>query len=211
MYRKSDDKRVRQSTEKLYQAILALLNDKSFEDIGIKEVCDKASIGRATFYRNFDYVEDIMRYKLSLYVDELQALHDKYMNDCNCVLDELELFCDFWVKNGDFLQTLHNTKQWPLFVEQITTATQIKLQDKITEFGLSDVQKAYFQDAVLSSITTMLHTWINLGKVETAKELALLFELPFRMFTRFNRHSALLTEETPIGGQLEDSVSSRLL
>ena len=34
---------------------------KAIEDISISELCDNAGIGRASFYRNFDSKEDILR------------------------------------------------------------------------------------------------------------------------------------------------------
>ena len=42
-------------------ALLNLLRDKPVGDISIRELCDLAMIGRASFYRNFESKEDILR------------------------------------------------------------------------------------------------------------------------------------------------------
>ena len=43
------------------KSLLALLENKTIDDISISELCDNAGIGRASFYRNFNSKEDILR------------------------------------------------------------------------------------------------------------------------------------------------------
>ena len=47
--------------EHITDALLKLLKDKPVGDISISELCDLAGIGRASFYRNFESKEDILR------------------------------------------------------------------------------------------------------------------------------------------------------
>ena len=47
--------------EHLTDAMLQLLSDKQIEEISIRELCDAAGVGRASFYRNFESKEDILR------------------------------------------------------------------------------------------------------------------------------------------------------
>lgn len=47
--------------EHITDALLKLLKEKSLEDISISKLCELASIGRASFYRNFNSKEDILR------------------------------------------------------------------------------------------------------------------------------------------------------
>ena len=47
--------------EHITDALLTLLKDKPIGDISISELCDLAGIGRASFYRNFESKEDILR------------------------------------------------------------------------------------------------------------------------------------------------------
>ena len=43
------------------ESLLTLLKDKAIEDISISELCDNAGIGRASFYRNYNSKEDILK------------------------------------------------------------------------------------------------------------------------------------------------------
>ena len=47
--------------EHITDALLKLLREKPIEDISISELCELAGIGRASFYRNFNSKEDILR------------------------------------------------------------------------------------------------------------------------------------------------------
>lgn len=66
-----DDARTRRSLEALRSALLALLADKSFEQISIKEICDKAELSYPTFYRRFASKEELLSH---IAAEEVQSL-----------------------------------------------------------------------------------------------------------------------------------------
>ena len=47
--------------EHITGALLKLLREKPIEAISVSELCELAGIGRASFYRNYDSKEDILR------------------------------------------------------------------------------------------------------------------------------------------------------
>ncbi|MDO4563963.1 MAG: TetR/AcrR family transcriptional regulator, partial [Clostridia bacterium] len=56
--------------EHIRAALLALLAEKQIDDISISELCDKAQVGRASFYRNYENKEDILKAYLRQILDE---------------------------------------------------------------------------------------------------------------------------------------------
>ena len=48
-----EDARVKKTKEKLFYAFRTLLSEKPFEDITIQEICSRAEVRRATFYKHF--------------------------------------------------------------------------------------------------------------------------------------------------------------
>ncbi|WP_341539416.1 TetR/AcrR family transcriptional regulator [Reinekea marinisedimentorum] len=183
MYRNSTDKRVIHSAEALYNAVLELMDEKEFDKIGIKEVCEKAGIGRATFYRNFDYVDDILRFATNQHFEQLHEA------TCNMAPDidtsaEIKIFFDFWVARGDLLNALYKAHRWQIFGEMFFAASQIKMQEKLERFGLNEVQYVYFHNSIQLSISTTLHTWLERNRKESSDDLVKLFELPFEMFAK---------------------------
>ena len=50
----------------IVEALSILLENKDFADITVKEIVEKAGVGRATFYRNFPDKESVLIYKFQL-------------------------------------------------------------------------------------------------------------------------------------------------
>lgn len=55
-----DDRRARFTREALKDALLALLAEKGFNDISVAELCRRADVTRATFYRHFGGIMDVV-------------------------------------------------------------------------------------------------------------------------------------------------------
>ena len=51
-------------------ALLELIKTKSLSDISISEICDKAQVGRASFYRNFESKEAVIARHLKTLLDD---------------------------------------------------------------------------------------------------------------------------------------------
>lgn len=59
---KKEDLRVIKTKEKLTKALVQLLKEKQIQNIKVSELCDLASVSRATFYNNFDTIDDVFVY-----------------------------------------------------------------------------------------------------------------------------------------------------
>jgi len=54
------DRRRVQTRKLLQDAMLELLSERSFEDLVVQEITDRADVGRGTFYFHFDSKEDVL-------------------------------------------------------------------------------------------------------------------------------------------------------
>lgn len=61
----------------IMKSLLALLENKMIEDISISELCDNAGIGRASFYRNYNSKEDILRAYINKLFDSWKSGWEK--------------------------------------------------------------------------------------------------------------------------------------
>lgn len=50
----SPDRRVHRTVEALHAALIALMSERDWEDISVQDICDRANVGRSTFYTHFD-------------------------------------------------------------------------------------------------------------------------------------------------------------
>lgn len=76
MKEKKKDLRVVKTYRVLYDALLELLEDNSFEEIKVSDICDKALINRSTFYSHFSDKYEL----LSSYIQDLKITLKEELN-----------------------------------------------------------------------------------------------------------------------------------
>ncbi|HZX31526.1 MAG TPA: TetR/AcrR family transcriptional regulator [Rhodocyclaceae bacterium] len=58
--RDNPDRRVLRTRVALRDALLALLPEKGWDDLNVQEICDRANVGRSTFYLHYQSKEDLL-------------------------------------------------------------------------------------------------------------------------------------------------------
>ena len=59
----------------MVEALLILMEEKSFEKITIGEITDKAGVNRSSYYRHFNMKEDLLRWYFYKIIGEIQKDH----------------------------------------------------------------------------------------------------------------------------------------
>ena len=55
----SDDARAVRTRAELAAALIALMHEKGFDDISVQEICERAKVGRSTFYAHFQDKDEL--------------------------------------------------------------------------------------------------------------------------------------------------------
>lgn len=55
-----EDRRIQKTTNLLRQALVSLIAEKSYDSIVVKEILDRANVGRSTFYTHFRDKDDLL-------------------------------------------------------------------------------------------------------------------------------------------------------
>ncbi|MFR0568160.1 TetR/AcrR family transcriptional regulator [Bifidobacterium apri] len=145
----------------LVTTLIELLTDKPLDDIRINELCTKAGIGRASFYRHFQSKEEILerhaRFLIKTWTHEFESDPD---SQPWTVFESL--FCHM-KKHQAFYEVLHATGR--------DNVLRTSLREKI---GLTQelaneeaYRKAFFADG----ISGWIEEWIERGMPETPGEL----------------------------------------
>jgi AcrR family transcriptional regulator len=58
------DPRVKRTQKCLWEALRTLLEERSFEQISVTDICEEATINRTTFYKHFESKYDLLSYGL---------------------------------------------------------------------------------------------------------------------------------------------------
>ena len=160
MYHISDDKRSRESSQWIYEALEQLMTELPYEKIRITDICKKAKVGRVTFYRHYDTIDDILRKKcddkfraLLVYLKEYSASQKMAAKTF------LVPFLRFWYVN-------------PSIIRIIFLANKDFIINESIERILAPVEKLYFEhkensyDSYFSSVKyavsiTVLKEWFK--------------------------------------------------
>ncbi len=75
---KKEDRRVRRSKRLLKQAFAALMLEKEFREITVKDITERADLNRGTFYLHYNDTVDLLRKMEKDVLDDLQRLFDEW-------------------------------------------------------------------------------------------------------------------------------------
>src|SRR6266498_3247645 len=54
------DRRVQKTQDLLHEALASLIREKAYDSISVKEILDRANVGRSTFYMHFGDKDDLL-------------------------------------------------------------------------------------------------------------------------------------------------------
>ena len=153
--------------EHLTDAMLQLLSDKQIEEISIRELCDAAGVGRASFYRNFESKEDILRSYINKLFEEWTA---GYNQNGDRPLNELiQVMFSHFEKYMDFYKLLNRQKLIYLLKDVIIGFCGPKPEYEKGE--------AYVRAFVAYTLYGWIEVWFQRGMKESSEEMANLFKM----------------------------------
>src|SRR6478752_7035386 len=92
MQRHKLDERVRRTHQRLGSALVALIQEKSIDDVTVQEVLDRASVGRSTFYLHFRDTDDLLLSQLEKFLEMMSTALSVRKEKSHRVVQVEELF-----------------------------------------------------------------------------------------------------------------------
>ncbi len=176
------DMRVKYTREWTFEALNKMLELKEYNNIKISEIIEKAGISRATFYRNFQSKDDVVKLKVKfLFSSFYDDMYSYYKH--NTPYDEIALLVAFFKKIDEeekVIDTVIKTNLEYLMVDGILEIINY-YKDRFYELVKTNKRtEDYTMDIVASSTWTLLSRWHKSGKVESSKQLAKIYLSAFR-------------------------------
>jgi len=174
MYHIKDDQRSIRSSEMLYDGLSKLMREMPYKSIKVKDLVEASNVGRATFYRNFDEIEDILRLRCDQVFDGLIAYLIEYVqqygNKSGTLL--LKPMLRYFYLNSEIIELLMNANRL-----DIVQASFRKVGEpyKMRASERFDIEKDYVDYALnirIGVVTSILIHWIETGKKQAPDELA---------------------------------------
>lgn len=170
MYHISNDKRVIQSADLIYNGLLQCLEKKSFDQITVTDVQKASGVARTTIYRCFDNLSDILYWRCDLSFRE--ALLFEEPKDIPDEWELMQSYFSYWTAHSDILKLLIDINR-----QDIIYACHMENAELLEQFygrlpGMDETSSRYFI-AIRTGVTiSMLKAWLDGGRRETAQELA---------------------------------------
>lgn len=123
------DRRVKYTKNIIKDTFLELLNDKDINDVTVVELCNKADINRATFYRYYLDIFDLLEKLEDEFVSELKEAYKDFSMDSDLydyVLALLKTCCN----NKRFTKILFKSKNSIMFLNEILEDAYLRCKDK---------------------------------------------------------------------------------
>jgi AcrR family transcriptional regulator len=69
------DRRIRKTRTVLHEALASLVREKDYDDIVVKEILDRANVGRSTFYMHFRNKDDLLAASIHELLHSIPKMH----------------------------------------------------------------------------------------------------------------------------------------
>ncbi len=145
-------------------SLIKLMDEKPFNDISISELCDIAGVGRASFYRNFETKEDVLRKRLR----EIWHEWAKDYEDINDISYFIESILKHFYHNKDFNLLLYKHGLSELIYEVVRWGAKID--------GSESNIESYIKSMVAGTVFGLADEWMRRGMQETPAQILALAE-----------------------------------
>jgi AcrR family transcriptional regulator len=174
-----EDLRVRKTKKALSDAFISLLKEKHFEEITINELCDRAEIRRATFYKHYT---DKLHF-LACFTRSLRDQFDinfwsseKPENTADYYIEYVKRAIEYLDNNSTLVE---NTLKSDLFTTMMAIITEQNYKDtkaRLEKSVLAGMKLHASIETVAAMFTggvaTTIYIWLLAGKQKPAEELA---------------------------------------
>lgn len=183
MYHIKSDRRSLSSANELAKGLNTCLKTMPLSTVTVTDLHRVTGISRATFYRLFDNIEDVLLFQCDQMVAQLQENSEVFAGAS--LYDTMRSMILLGFENLEFLESMVRNRRFDLLYEY--TARRIftieSLRQTFAE-GLDEVELEYMISNFSMSLVATLTTWIRRGRKESAEEL---FEYSARYWETISR------------------------
>lgn len=169
MYHVSKDKRAVKSAELIWQGLRECLKEKKIGKIHIADINEKSYISRATFYRLFDSVEDVLVYECDQLFEQVSIkLVEKQFSSTR---DFFLFFIQQLLEHKDLMMGLAANNLTHI-IHDVHMRYRILVQDVIIRGDSMGSEEVDYLVAILSGILpAAMEVWYLHGQKESPEEI----------------------------------------
>lgn len=159
------------TAKKMNDALISLLDTKSFENITIIDICKLAKVNRSTFYLHYqnmsDLLDEILENLNSSYnnhikekKNKLSSLNQKELSDLFFITDEYLIpYLEFIKENKNVYKALKNNPHLFKVNKTYEKIFNEVLSPIMARFGLEQKWHRYTMDFYINGISSLILDW----------------------------------------------------
>jgi len=170
MYHIKSDKRSRTSAEEIAAGLNRILKTEPLHTVTVTRIHQETGISRATFYRLFDTVEDVLIYQCDQLVD--RAMDNYSIDHVSSPYESIRGIMAMGFEYHALIEALVANKRMDLIYEY--TAKRLFTHQTIGPFIRPDMDVAaveYFLSNISMAMVATLTTWTRRGRQESPEEV----------------------------------------
>lgn len=168
------------SAEKMHAALLTILNNKDFELISVKEICETAGVNRSTFYLHYDNINDLLQETVeAVYKDFFGHFDDKVIDIRAKDNEELFLvtprylmpYLEFVEENRKLFYLMYEKNEMMGAEKTYETWFRTIFGPILTIFGVPEKEQPLIMIFYLKGIIGVVTEWVRGGCTESKDEI----------------------------------------
>ena len=169
------DRRVKYTKKIIKECFFDLLNEKEINKITVSELCTKADINRATFYRYYIDIYDLLEKIQEEFIEELKVISgEKDYTVFSFSKEMLQVF----LNNKDLLRIVFKTQNHIYFLNDFLDIAYEKCKNKWTrDIGYLDEKNIEFATTfIFNGAIGVINYWVQNEFTEPVYEISTIIE-----------------------------------
>ncbi|HGO3431674.1 TPA: TetR/AcrR family transcriptional regulator [Staphylococcus aureus] len=180
------DSRVTKTINRIHDGMVNLLKTKAYNDITVKDICEKGQISRTTFYTHYKTKDDFIYSYLNTLLKEAKKKFLKSETLTQAIF--LKKMIYFWLSEGQLILMLLGDESAYKLHQVIKKSLQQRIEINVVPVlntkMLTTKEKYFLLIFMSNAIIGVLQDWVKRGDKESPKEVAeimnKIFENAFR-------------------------------
>jgi AcrR family transcriptional regulator len=143
------------------KSLISLMSKKKINDISISEICDKAEVGRASFYRNYDSKEEVIQHHTDALINDWAEAIEK--DPSASIYNFFQSLFQHFQKNQSFYKILYKQNMSSTILAAIRN--RLNMNKDLSPSSL------YSKAFTAYGIFGWIDVWFSNGMKETPEEL----------------------------------------
>lgn len=174
MFHIKSDKRSQTSAKLIVDGLHTCLKSKSFSDITITDIQKVSSVGRATFYRLFDNLADVLAYECDSIFQ--QIVFDGKKLSITSKHAALVFFFSIWAEHYELLHIILSSNHLEILYKTFRNYALEIGSIMNPDITVSEAELDYYVSGISFLLLGILEQWIRNNKTQTPEELSVIFE-----------------------------------